>query len=1432
MLNVGDRIWISHKVDAWELGHFIQDVGDGNLIVESHGSNSNRRMVGRNEYHRPDPTHFEDLEDLCTMNHLHEAPLLDCLRRRFFNDKIYTTTGDVLISINPYKKIAGLYDSPLSYLDTPEDGEVDSFASRPHVFKIANLALVELLFGKKSNYESTSPRNQSIVVSGESGAGKTEASKYVMNFLIAADQEGKIPGGGKVIRSESAQRLGDDIKRVLLDSNIIFEAFGNAKTVRNDNSSRFGKYIKLQYSDEHQIISAFTETFLLEKSRLMNVGAGERNYHVFYQFLRGNTNLGLAQKLHLKDPTSFKMLTDSNGAALPSTEDPLYPQLLQALTTLGCSDEEVEQLLSLLAALLHIGNVTCTVLGDGEIEVPEENADNQMPDIGHVRLNSPTMPLMQITELLGVPPEMFVSRVTTQRVKVSTRRSVTIKRLNEIDIMNNLAALIKWVYSCAFGWLIKKINYAHCSCSTDDTKAVKFIGILDIFGFEILGLNSFEQLCINFTNERLQQQFNEYVFDREQNIYREEGLDWNSIVYKDNQPVIDLIGKKPNGLLIILEGQGMLNRGSSDEGALVSAFNQAHGDKTKSPNYEKSRFGNDGKFTIKHFAGDVTYHVAGFMEKNNDSLQEDLMELMVCSSNSFIQNAIVAIGLDSPSMEGEPGYIGEVNPDKIVKSAGNLSMSARADDSSKRLSSKLAAAAAPPPAEDAGRKMKATGRRTSLVASDGGGKKLASTVTVSFQFRSQLDILLLTLRATSPHYIKCVKPNSVKSSGVFDSLMVLEQLRYSGALEVVRIRQEGFPICLNFVTFYEAFELMSYKRGWRKASDCTTAEAKQYTTQLASEVLTLKRDYQIGNTKIFLKSEAYENMHLAVAAFCGLKVRKFQALIRKRQQVRRYRVGKKGIIRAQATIRKHLQRKRFKKLLAAYRLEKQREAERLAEELRNNQALREKLEKEERERREAREKEERERQEAIRKAQEAAEAAKAAYEKRIVDLHSAAANGDIAGVKSLIELHPEDYEARHPFENHRTVLQSGILSGNLELIKYFWPTSEDLQAKDDAGNTTMHYVILSNKKSAIEIFRFFAAISEVNYDQIRELQKGIEIMSLHKGIVDRIASIKISNRSSILSSTRAEDVAAAEAEEVEEIKLPTAELKSGWLSKRGESSTWRKRWVVLTTEALMYFRNNKDKIPRDTLSFNTKNDLKIERDPKKATAIDIYVNHQSVQKHRDRISLMADSEQEMQIWLTLIKAAAGVEVQSLRAKNGSSSSTGASTANVASAGPAKTLLVANPNIRSILFRQINNSRETLLHTLSQLQPSQDQTQHDALNKDDILQLASWLIHNYCPLDQFNHKGLTPLQIAVQLNHEDLASFYAKQGANINIHMYGASNKRSTLDLTNSVEFQLSLKTAFTTYENRKHTFLPIPPRLRGYHYLSLDFSRLIIPQSE
>lgn len=596
-----------------------------------------------------DPTHLLDLDDLCEMNNLHEGPLLDMLRKRVHADKIYTNTGNVLISINPYQTITGLYADPLRYYLPLERGE-EIAQLPPHLFKTSNGAYRHLTMEK---------HNQSIIISGESGAGKTEGSKYVMNFLIAVNDKVTTQSRG---HGGVTEGTGEHIKRVLLDSNVVFESFGNAKTVRNDNSSRFGKYIRLQYTRQDVLVSAFTETFLLERSRLTSPPVeGERRYHVFYGLFCGRHECLDLGALKLDGGlAAFPMLCQPSGKD-PTVADDVqnFSDLCSSLRTLGASDGEMREIFSHLAIILHLSNVTVT-------EGAAEGAS--------VEVSFSTQSIGALVEALGLPQDDFVRALTVHVIHLAHSNTTTEKILSTEDVMNNVNALMKWLYSALFRWLVAKINYAHCTMpgggnEKQQRAAVKFIGILDIFGFEILKHNSFEQLCINYTNERLQQQFNEQIFVTEQAEYVDEGLDWSSIHFRSNQDVIDLISKKPTGLLNVLEEHGFMNR-RPDDIALLHNYDQFH--KGKHDCYSKSRYG-DESFIVQHFAGSVEYEIAGFIEKNNDTLQEDLLRLLRHSTNIFLLNMTGIIVetsstyFDQKHQEVAPGFVPAIPEHLIVR---------------------------------------------------------------------------------------------------------------------------------------------------------------------------------------------------------------------------------------------------------------------------------------------------------------------------------------------------------------------------------------------------------------------------------------------------------------------------------------------------------------------------------------------------------------------------------------------------------------------------------------------------------------------------------------------------------------------------------------------------------------------------------------------
>ena len=942
-----EYVWVPDQEEVWRLVPFIrQNLQDNEVTVMGYEKNEQNEIIEKeqiyslNDVQYLDGTHLDDLDDLCLMNNLHEAPLLNMLKRRFMKSNIYSAAGNILISVNPYRLISGLYDDPLSYFIPSRSFDLESVNAKetPHLFKTANQTFVSFL---------DTSHNQSVIISGESGAGKTESSKYVMQFLLAANEK------------RGGSQLGVEIKHVLSASNYVFEAFGNAKTVRNDNSSRFGKFIKLQYDLEKNLVSAFTETFLLEKSRLSHVGYGERNYHIFYEMIRGLPD-NIKNELFITDIDTFPILTDGECTQLDSIEEDIveFGNVVDAMKALHFCDQEAYNIWSLLSGVLHLSSIKVTEKDHNISDGGEQGCD----------LTSTTrISLAQIAGLLGCEEEDFVSHISYQIVTMGMgrRNSIIKKHLSGDAVRQNILALNKWLYNGLFLWIVKKINYVHATVGgkvpdVEKDEMLNYIGIMDIFGFEIFEINSFEQLCINFTNERLQQQFNEHVFVNEQKEYEAEGLDWKTIGYKDNQEVIDLISKKPHGLLNVLEEFGMLNR-KADDGALLSKYLQAHqgppGKKKAGeppPLFSKPRFG-EMNFIIRHFAGSVEYCVTGFITKNNDSLQEDIMNLIKRSNNMFLLN-IMGLANDST----QPGYV--------------ASFSKESEDD---LTAK-------------GHGTKAKG-------------KMAASTTVSLKFRRQLDHLMATLRSTIPNYIRCIKPNQGKSAFEFNPHLVNEQLKYSGVMEVVRIRREGFPQRFFFEEFCKPYSILMRDRRYKqkflrrttmdtkkiyqgnnarfsgelvptlkarrgtckvplkvdekkeKSADSAAlvdeneeAKWKGATEDIASIFLPAS-EYHIGTNKIFLRANGLIMMNLAVRRFFDANATKIQSAIRMKRIYIMYERCRAAFMIVQTRIRgflaRRLQKKskdaaiRIKSLMIAKRARKQFLKERKAAQVIQRHAL-------------------------------------------------------------------------------------------------------------------------------------------------------------------------------------------------------------------------------------------------------------------------------------------------------------------------------------------------------------------------------------------------------------------------------------------------------------------------------------------------------------
>lgn len=544
--------------------------------------------------------------DMITLPHLHEPAILHAIGERFDAGKIYTWTGPVLIAVNPFQRLP-LYTQNIletyrqdGLLRSQGMGQSTGSKLGPHVYAIADLSYRQMMAaGRKS---------QSILISGESGAGKTESTKIVMLYLTTLGTAHI--GGGE-------EKSGDlNIMERVLQSNPILEAFGNARTLRNDNSSRFGKFIELGFSRSGSLLGAKVQTYLLEKVRLGFHASGERNYHIFYQLLRGASD---EQKkrydfhdadTHGIELSNFYHYTGQGGApALRefSDEDGLK-YTLKAMRSLGWDDAKIDTVLSLCAGLLHLGQVNFDSV---------ENEGGQ-----EVAVISDMKGLKSAATLLGVDAEMLKTALT-ERILVTRGEEITIQ-LSPEKAVDSRDALTKTVYGALFLWIVSEVNKSIIWSNENEVKSS--IGVLDIFGFECFNVNSFEQLCINFTNEALQQQFNKFIFKMEQAEYEREKIQWDFISFPDNQDCLDTIQSRPNGILSMLDDECRLGARGNDRNWADRLYqhyipnkNQIESENTRfsATPIEKSK----AIFTVRHFAGPVKYTATtGFLEKNKDEI--------------------------------------------------------------------------------------------------------------------------------------------------------------------------------------------------------------------------------------------------------------------------------------------------------------------------------------------------------------------------------------------------------------------------------------------------------------------------------------------------------------------------------------------------------------------------------------------------------------------------------------------------------------------------------------------------------------------------------------------------------------------------------------------------------------------------------------------
>ncbi|KAH9149706.1 hypothetical protein AeRB84_007294, partial [Aphanomyces euteiches] len=610
--SMGALVWVPHTTEVWKKAQIVQKVSDTSVEVrfvsdgveydpeegqtKTYDVREIAKLAGEvSATAMPICNTFEKLgvEDMCTLNHLHEPAVLKNLQLRHARFVPYTYTGQICIAVNPYKWL-DLYRKELypEYLNQPRN------ELPPHPFALSSSAYIDM---NKNGIE------QSILVSGESGAGKTETVKIMMNHLAS------ISGGGD---------HGSLVIDQVLKSNPLLEAFGNAKTKRNDNSSRFGKFAQLQFNAEGLLVGARCETYLLEKSRVVGQAHGERNYHIFHQVF--SLAEELKRELFIEGSVSdYAFVKVGAGSRVDNTDDSVFLQETKvAMDTIGIDAREQRGIFEIVSSILNLGEIVF------KAETTEKCSVQSLNNVEAV------------AKLLQTKSEALQATLT-HRTMAARGETFTIP-LSADQAADLRDAFAKGIYSQLFDWLVTRINRAICS-----TRNVKHhIGLLDIFGFESFDHNGFEQLCINYANEKLQQKFNSDIFKTVQTEYVQEGIPLELVSFEDNQPILDLIEGRL-GVIELLKETGVLAKGT--DAMFVSKVVAAAADHK---NFEKVRT-NPMQFKIIHYAGEVTYDGDKFLEKNKDTLPVDLLELLASSESSFIRD--VFPDLASPkSKNGKP----------------------------------------------------------------------------------------------------------------------------------------------------------------------------------------------------------------------------------------------------------------------------------------------------------------------------------------------------------------------------------------------------------------------------------------------------------------------------------------------------------------------------------------------------------------------------------------------------------------------------------------------------------------------------------------------------------------------------------------------------------------------------------------------------------
>ncbi|XP_069382296.1 unconventional myosin-IXAa isoform X3 [Paralichthys olivaceus] len=903
----------------------------------------------------PQPESQGDQADLCRLPELNERSLLDNLRSRYRQERIYTYVGSILIVINPFKFLPIYNPKYVKMYDNHTLGHLE-----PHIYAVADVAYHTMLQRQ---------RNQCIVISGESGSGKTQSTNFLIHHLTALSQKGFASG----------------VEQIILGAGPVLEAFGNAKTAHNNNSSRFGKFIQVNYQESGTVRGAYVEKYLLEKSRLVYQEHNERNYHVFYYLLAG-TNEEERATFHLKKPEEYHYLSQHSQMTKTSQQPHWdsycesepdcftvegedlkhdFERLQLAMEMVGFLPATRKQIFSLLSAILHLGNICYKrkTYRDDSIDI----------------CNPEVLPV--VSELLEVKEEMLFEALTTRKTVTVGEKLIVPYKLSEAGTVRD--SMAKSLYSALFDWIVFRINHALLNMrDLEDTTKILSIGVLDIFGFEDYENNSFEQFCINFANERLQHYFNQHIFKLEQEEYRAEGISWRNIDYIDNTGCIYLISKKPTALFHLLDEE--CNFPQATNQTLLDKFKRQH----EGNSYIEFPAVMESAFIIRHYAGKVKYGVKDFREKNTDHMRPDIVALLKSSKNAFICGligidpsatfrwavlrayfrALVAFreagkrhtqkktghddaapcavlksvdsfsflqhpvhqrsleilqrckeekhsvtrksprtplsdlqgsnAINDKSPRGSPGlgWNGRVGRNSRLSSSSSITdedgifvnsasskLLERAHDILMRNKNYKSKPVLPKHLLN----VKSLKYLSNLTLHDRITKSLLhlhkkkKPPSISAQFQASLNKLMETLGQSEPYFVKCIRSNAEKLPLRFNDNLVLRQLRYTGMLETVRIRQSGYNIKYSFKDFVHHFCVLLPE---------STSATREGIQQSLDQLDLQPEGYQVGKTMVFLREAERQRLqallHEEVLRLIVMLQRRFRARLERRQFVR------------------------------------------------------------------------------------------------------------------------------------------------------------------------------------------------------------------------------------------------------------------------------------------------------------------------------------------------------------------------------------------------------------------------------------------------------------------------------------------------------------------------------------------------------------------